>query len=59
MTQQSGDNYSSNKSSKNGNKILTLLLLIALLGTWAYILWDKNREKGEKRQMDESCAGGC
>jgi len=56
MTQQSGDNYSSNKSSKNGNRILTLLLLIALLGTWAYILWDKNREKGEKRQMDELMA---
>jgi len=56
MTQPSGDNYSSNNNSKNGNKILTILLLIALSGTWTYLLWDKNREKGEKRQMDELMA---
>lgn len=31
--------------------ILTGILLVALLGTWGYIIWDKDKNKQEKQQL--------
>ncbi len=37
---------------KNWRNVLTIGLVIALLGTWAYIIWDKNRTKETIQQKD-------
>ena len=37
---------------KNDSRtILTGILLVALLGTWGYIIWDKSKNKDEKQQL--------
>ncbi|MBK7433941.1 MAG: hypothetical protein IPI66_08600 [Chitinophagaceae bacterium] len=36
----------------NGRNILTGALVVALLGTWGYIIWDKNQTKETIRQKD-------
>ena len=37
---------------KNDSRtIVTGILLISLLGTWGYIIWDKNQTKQEKQQL--------
>lgn len=37
--------------SNSGRNILTALLIIALLGTWGYIIFDKNKTRQEKQDL--------
>ena len=39
--------------SNNNKNIIIGLLAIALLGTWAYLLWNKNKTGEEKQQLTE------
>ncbi|HRN71509.1 MAG TPA: hypothetical protein PLM81_00180 [Ginsengibacter sp.] len=39
--------------SGKGRNILTAALLIALLGTWGYIIYDNNKNKEEKEELSE------
>lgn len=39
-------------SNKNWRNYLTAFLVIALLGTWAYIIWDKSKTKETIQQKD-------
>ncbi|MBW7951010.1 MAG: hypothetical protein H3C56_00160 [Chitinophagaceae bacterium] len=41
---------SSNQPKNNNNKIIIAALLIALLGTWAYIIYDKSKVKEDRIQ---------
>ena len=41
----------SEPKKNNSRTILTGTLLVALLGTWGYIIWDKNQVKEEKQQL--------
>ncbi len=40
-------------SNNNLRSVLMAVLVVALLGTWGYIIWDKNREK-EKDTMQQN-----
>jgi predicted nuclease with TOPRIM domain len=43
-----------NNNSNNSNNLRNILiggLIVALLGTWAYIIWDKSKTKEEKEQL--------
>jgi hypothetical protein len=42
------------KKNKSSTKLLLVLLLIALLGTWGYIIWDKNNTKALIAQKDNT-----
>jgi len=42
------------KKNKSNKSILLALLLIALLGTWGYIIWDKNNTKELISQKDNT-----
>jgi hypothetical protein len=42
------------KKNKSNKSILIALLLIALLGTWGYIIWDKNKTKELISQKDNT-----
>jgi hypothetical protein len=37
--------------NKSGRNILTAILVIALLGTWGYIIFDKNKNRQEKQDL--------
>lgn len=37
--------------NNNGRNILTAILVIALLGTWGYIIFDKNKTREEKQDL--------
>src|SRR6185437_7583451 len=37
--------------NNNGRNILTAILVIALLGTWGYIIYDKNKTRQEKQDL--------
>jgi chromosome segregation ATPase len=37
--------------NNNNRNILTVLLVIALLGTWGYIIYDKNKTQQEKQEL--------
>ena len=37
--------------NNNNRNILTVLLVIALLGTWGYIIYDKNKTRQEKQEL--------
>jgi hypothetical protein len=37
--------------NNNNRNILTVLLVIALLGTWGYIIYDKNKTRQEKQDL--------
>jgi len=39
-------------SGSNWRNYLTVALVVALLGTWGYIIWDKNQHKETIRQKD-------
>lgn len=39
------------KNNNNNRNILTALLVIALLGTWGYIIYDKNKTRQEKQDL--------
>ncbi|MBA2250510.1 MAG: hypothetical protein H0W12_10015 [Chitinophagaceae bacterium] len=43
-------------SKTNSRLILTGALLVALLGTWGYIIWDKNKNKEEKQVLTTQVA---
>ncbi|MEO6188576.1 MAG: hypothetical protein ABIO82_07855 [Ginsengibacter sp.] len=38
-------------TNKNNRNILTAILVIILLGTWGYIIWDKNKNRQEKQEL--------
>ncbi len=38
-------------ANNNNRNILTAILVIILLGTWGYIIWDKNKNKQEKQEL--------
>ncbi|MEO8568161.1 MAG: hypothetical protein ABI419_03470 [Ginsengibacter sp.] len=38
-------------TNNNNRNILTAILVIILLGTWGYIIWDKNKNKQEKQEL--------
>ncbi len=38
-------------TNNNNRNILTAILVIILLGTWGYIIWDKNKSKQEKQEL--------
>lgn len=40
-----------NSKSKAGRNILTAILIIALLATWGYIIFDKNKTRQEKQDL--------
>jgi len=40
-----------NTSSNNTRNILVGILVVALLATWGYIIWDKSKTKEEKEQL--------
>lgn len=46
------------KTTPNNNvrSILTIVLVVALLGTWAYIIWDKNKTKEALDQKENLIA---
>ena len=52
--QRTEDSTLSIKKNKSNKSILLALLLIALLGTWGYIIWDKNKTKELISQKDNS-----
>ncbi len=37
--------------NNNNRNILTAILVIILLGTWGYIIWDKNKNRQEKQEL--------
>jgi DNA repair exonuclease SbcCD ATPase subunit len=39
------------RNNNNGRNILTAILVIALLGTWGYIIYDKNKTRQEKQDL--------
>lgn len=39
------------KKNNSGRNILTVILVIALLATWAYIIFDKNKTRQEKQDL--------
>ena len=39
------------KKNNNGRNILTAILVIALLATWGYIIFDKNKSRQEKQDL--------
>jgi hypothetical protein len=39
------------KTNNNGRNILTAILVVALLGTWGYIIYDKNKTRQEKQDL--------
>jgi len=41
---------------KNNRNLLTIILLLALLGTWGYIIYDKNKTKEVIQQKDTQIA---
>ena len=45
-----------NNSRGNLRGILTVTLVVALLGTWGYIIWDKNNVKETIQQKDSVIA---
>lgn len=38
-------------TNNNNRNILTAILVIVLLGTWGYIIWDKNKNRQEKQEL--------
>ena len=38
-------------TNNNNRNILTAILVIILLGTWGYIIWDKNKSRQEKQEL--------
>ena len=42
------------KKNKSNKSLLIALLLIALIGTWGYIIWDKNKTKELITQKDKA-----
>lgn len=38
-------------TNNNNRNILTAILVIILLGTWGYIIWDKNKNRQEKQEL--------
>ena len=41
-------------TERNNNRLRNFLiggLIVALLGTWGYIIWDKSKTKEEKQQL--------
>lgn len=38
-------------TNNNNRNILTAILVIVLLGTWGYIIWDKNKNRQEKTEL--------
>ncbi len=44
------------KSSNSGRNILIAVLTMALLGTWGYILWDKNASSGSVAERNAEIA---
>lgn len=40
-----------NNSNSNLRNVLVGALILALLGTWGYIIWDKSKNKEEKEQL--------
>ncbi len=38
-------------ANNNNRNILTAILVIVLLGTWGYIIWDKNKNRQEKQEL--------
>ncbi len=38
-------------ANNNNRNILTAILVIILLGTWGYIIWDKNKNRQEKQEL--------
>ncbi|CAN5383652.1 hypothetical protein BH20BAC1_BH20BAC1_15510 [soil metagenome] len=38
-------------TNNNNRNILTAVLVIILLGTWGYIIWDKNKNRQEKTEL--------
>lgn len=48
------NNHQNSHAPRGGNRqrLLTIVLAVALLATWAYIIWDKNRVQNEKKQSD-------
>ncbi len=41
---------------KNWRGVATAILLVALLGTWGYIIWDKNKVKEDMQKKDTQIA---
>lgn len=39
------------KKGNSGRNILTAILVIALLATWGYIIFDKNKTRQEKQDL--------
>lgn len=48
------DTPAGEKKNKSNKSLLLALLLIALLGTWGYIIWDKNNTKELISQKDNA-----
>jgi DNA repair exonuclease SbcCD ATPase subunit len=48
------DSQVGEKKNKSNKSLLLALLLIALLGTWGYIIWDKNNTKELISQKDNT-----
>jgi len=48
------DSQVGDKKNKSSKSLLLALLLIALLGTWGYIIWDKNNTKELITQKDST-----
>ena len=48
------DAQAGEKKNKSNKSLLLALLLIALLGTWGYIIWDKNNTKELITQKDNT-----
>lgn len=46
------------KSSNNGRNILTAILLIALFGTWGYIIYDKSKTKEKEDMLTSQVVSG-
>lgn len=46
----------SRTSTNNVRSILTIVLVVALLGTWGYIIWDKNKTKENLDQKENLIA---
>lgn len=44
------------KNPNNGRNLLIGILIAALLGTWGYILWDKNSSTGSNAEKNEEIA---
>ena len=46
----------STAKNKSGRNILTALLIIALLGTWGYIIFDKNKNRQKEQDLTSQIA---